>query len=195
MRWLVCGALLASIGCAARPSAATSLAPTASEPAAIPLHLHVGLSRRGPVVHPDALGEWVGQAAVDFSRAGFTIEVASVQYVDASSIDARTRRGRRGLARLGNDDGLHVAIAGPLRRPKRHRPTRGSWLPQQGVIVLSTNASRTTLSHEIGHALGLSHERAEQNLMCSCERVAHAEFSAVQLTSMSEAITRRFGAR
>lgn len=195
MRWLVCATLLASLGCAARPSAATSLAPTASEPAAIPLHLHVGLNRRGPVVDPDALSEWVAKAAVDFARAGFSIEVASIQYVDASSIDARTRRGRQGLARLGDEDGLHVAVAGPLRRPKRRPPIRGSWLPKQGVIVLSTDASERTLSHEIGHALGLSHERAEQNLMCSCERVAHAEFSAVQLESMSEAITRRFGAR
>lgn len=195
MRWLVCATLFASLGCAARPSAATSLAPTASEPTAIPLHLHVGLNRRGPVVDPDALGEWVGQAAVDFARAGFSIEVASIQYVDASAIDARTRRGRQGLGRLGDEAGLHVAVAGPLRRPKRHPPTRGSWLPQQSVIVLSTEASKTTLSHEIGHALGLSHERAAQNLMCSCERVAHAEFSAVQLTSMSAAVARRFGPR
>ncbi|MCR9163872.1 MAG: matrixin family metalloprotease [Nannocystaceae bacterium] len=147
------------------------------------------------MVDPDALSEWVAKAAVDFARAGFSIEVASIQYVDASSIDARTRRGRQGLARLGDEDGLHVAVAGPLRRPKRRPPIRGSWLPKQGVIVLSTDASERTLSHEIGHALGLSHERAEQNLMCSCERVAHAEFSAVQLESMSEAITRRFGAR
>lgn len=195
MRWLLAVALLTSVGCAARPSSATSLSPPRSQLGTIPVHLHIGTNRRGPVVDPDTLGEWLGQAAMDFSRAGFSLEVASVRYVDAPSIDVRTSRGRTGLSELGDAAGLHVAVAGPLRRPRRHRPVRGTWMPRQGVIVLSTEASRSTLSHEIGHALGLSHEAAQHNLMCSCERTAQAEFSAGQRASMSETVARRWGTR
>ena len=180
---------MALAGCTARPLSATSVAPLASH-VEVPLHLYVGVNRRGPVVTPEMLGEWVGQAATDFAAAGFSFEVASVQYVPAASIDARTRRGRRGLAELGAGDGVHIAVAGPLRRPRKRATTRGSWLPRQRVIVLSTEANRTTLSHEIGHAFGLEHERAAKNLMCSCDRDPQARFSELQLAQAATAAAR-----
>ncbi len=175
--------------CSARPLSATSVGPMANH-VEVPLHLYVGVNRRGPVVTPEVLGEWVGQAATDFAPAGFSFEVASVHYVPAASIDARTRRGRQGLSALGTRDGVHIAVAGPLRRPRRRATTRGSWLPRQRVIVLSNAASRTTLSHEIGHAFGLEHERAAKNLMCSCDRDPQARFSEMQLARAATAAAR-----
>ncbi len=189
MRLLLLALTLALAACGARPLSATSVSPLATD-VEVPLHVYVGTSRRGPVVSPDVLGDWVGQAAMDFAAAGFTFEVASVQYVPASSIDARTRRGRRGLAALGAREGVHIAIAGPLRRPRKHETTRGRWLPRQRVIVLSTEASRTTLSHELGHAFGLAHERATKNLMCSCDRDPQARFSELQLAQAATAAAR-----
>ncbi len=189
MRLLFLAFTMALAGCTARPLSATSVAPLASH-VEVPLHLYVGVNRRGPVVTPEMLGEWVGQAATDFAAAGFSFEVASVQYVPAASIDARTRRGRRGLAELGAGDGVHIAVAGPLRRPRKRATTRGSWLPRQRVIVLSTEANRTTLSHEIGHAFGLEHERAAKNLMCSCDRDPQARFSELQLAQAATAAAR-----
>lgn len=189
VRLLLIALTLGMTACAARPLSATSVTPLRSH-IEVPLHIHVGTNRRGPVVSPDMLGEWVGQAATDFAAAGFSFEVASIQYVPAASIDARTRRGRRGLAALGADDGVHIAIAGPLRRPRKRASTRGSWLPRQRVIVLSTEANRTTLSHEIGHAFGLDHEPAAKNLMCSCDRAPGARFSQLQLTHAARAAAR-----
>lgn len=189
VRLLLLAFTLGMAACMARPSSATSVAAPGSH-VEVPLHLYVGMNRRGPVVTPEVLGDWVGQAAMDFAAAGLSFEVASVQYVPAGSIDARTRRGRRGLADLGARDGVHIAIAGPLRRPRKRATTRGSWLPRQRVIVLSTEASRTTLSHEIGHAFGLDHERAAKNLMCSCDRDPQARFSKMQLAQAAIAAAR-----
>lgn len=186
VRWLLTAFLLCTAACAARPLSATSVAPLGDQ-AEIPIHIYIGVTARGPAIEPDVLGEWVGQAAEDFAAAGVSFDVASVQYVDAASIDARTRRGRRGLATVGDNPGLHIAIAGPLRRAT----TRGSWLPRQRVIVLSTKATRKTLSHEIGHAFGLGHERASQNLMCSCDRDPRARFSAMQLAEVATVVARR----
>lgn len=189
VRLLVIALTLGIAACSARPLSTTSV-PSPQNHVAVPLHLVVGTNRRGPVVTPEVLGQWVGQAAEDFAAAGFSFEVASVRYVEAGSIDARTRRGRRGLAELGEGDGVHIAIAGPLRRPRKRPSTRGSWLPRQRVIVLSTEANRTTLSHELGHAFGLGHERAMKNLMCSCDRDPQARFSAMQLTQAATAAAR-----
>lgn len=195
MRLLLLAFLMGIAACSARPLSATSVAPLESR-AEVPLHIYVGVTRRRPAVTPEVLGEWVGQAAEDFSAAGFSFDVASVRYVDAASIDARTRRGRRGLATLGDEPGLHIAIAGPLRRSRRRAVTRGSWLPRQRVVVLSTDAHRTTLSHEIGHAFGLDHESEAKNLMCSCDRDPRARFSQLQLAEIATAVAddwRRLG--
>jgi len=189
VRLLLLAFTMALAGCMARPLSATSVAPLASH-VEVPLHLYVGVNRRGPVVTPDVLGDWVGQAAIDFAAAEVSFEVVSVKYVEATSIDARTRRGRRGLAELGTDRGVHIAIAGPLRRPRKRATTRGSWLPRQRVIVLSIEANRTTLSHELGHAFGLEHERAAKNLMCSCDRDPQARFSDMQLAQAATAAAR-----
>lgn len=189
VRVLLTSLALATAACTAGPPAATT-APLAGSSVEVPLHFYVGMNRRGPVVDPEILGEWVGQAATDFYAAGFSFEVASVRYVDAASIDARTRRGRKGLAALGGDVGIHIAIAGPLGRPRKGAATRGSWLPRHRFVVLSTEASRTTLSHELGHAFGLDHESMSVNLMCSCDREPQAQFSKIQLAQAATAVAR-----
>ncbi len=50
------------------------------------------------------------------------------------------------------------------------------WIRGRHWISLSNDAPPSTFAHELGHLLGLRHDRGERNVMCSCRRGPDIEF-------------------
>lgn len=57
-------------------------------------------------------------------------------------------------------------------------------------IILSKTARSTTLAHEVGHALGLDHEKGTDNVMCTCRKETGVRFTEAQALKMRRAARR-----
>jgi len=149
----------------------------------VPLTLHLASHRGKPVISKRRALASVVRANEALRGYGIRLSVRGVELLPQGYTEIKGGRSRIRLAKLARHDGTvhvffvsHVALFSPR---SGDRPVSGMHWRYHGVrkrirqreyLVIARDAPSTTLVHEVGHAFGLNHHRALDNLMCSCRR-------------------------
>lgn len=106
--------------------------------------------------------------------------------------DVRSIQDRQVLgSRVERDGTLHVFVADNVSL-KTGDNLNGMHTPgfKNSFVVLSIAARSTTLAHEVGHFLGLEHEKDEDNVMCSNRHSSDVHFTKEQGAQMRSTLLR-----
>jgi hypothetical protein len=163
----------------------------------VPLTLHVATHDGRPVISRGRILAAVRRANLAFSPYGIQVTVRDVELLPPGHTRLKGARARYRLARRARRDGsVHiffvdrVALFNPGQGDRRvsgmHWRYRGlkKDVRRREYVAVARDAPTTTLAHEIGHAFGLSHVRANSKLMCSCRRGPMPRFNRGQGTRM-----------
>ena len=171
----------------------------------VPLTLHLATLEAGKTVISQrrALAS-VTRANVALRVSGIQLMVKRVSLLPQGYTEIKGGRSRIRLAKLAQHDGTvhvffvsHVALFNPREGDRRvsglHWRYHGSArrIRQREYLVIARDAPTTTLVHEVGHAFGLNHHHALDNLMCSCRRALAPRFTRRQGLKMRSG-ARRF---
>jgi hypothetical protein len=167
--------------------------------ARVPITLHIISHNPGIVIDAAA---W---AADELDIQDIRLELSAIE--DTKRPRRHTRIGRRrALARLAPPDGtVHVFVVDEIDDYVRDRPgtARGyHWrfvglsqsVRNREIVLVSHDAPRTTLAHELGHVLGLRHSTGADDLMAHERSGPMVRFSHLQGERMRRGL-RRFRRR
>ena len=156
----------------------------------IPVTLHVATKRGQAVVTDAQIVASIRRANKSFEDYDIRIEVVKTFHLPRGYTHIVDGSDRVNLAQYAKRDGtLHVffvdrvAMQDPEMGDRRvsglHWRYSGlRWkMYQREYLVVAEDAPVTTLAHEVGHAFGLEHSEAEDNIMCSCRRGATPGFT------------------
>ena len=159
----------------------------------VPLTIHVATTHEGrSVVSESRILASIRRANRELAKFDVYLVVdAIVPMVGGSRIETPAQR--FGLARRADRDGsVHVFFVERVELTsarKGDRRVSGMHWRYHGVskdirareyLAVAHNAPTTTLVHEVGHAFGLAHQKATDNLMCSCRRGHQPAFTKRQ---------------
>lgn len=170
----------------------------------IPLTVHVASHRGRALVSNWRVRAWVDRANDALRPHGIRLELHAVKGLPGNLGTVTRWRHRRALAAHAPHDGTaHVFVVDRLELFATHRGDRSvrgmHWryrgfrrgLTRREYVVVTGDAPRTTLVHEVGHLFGLRHDARMDNLMCSCRRGPSQLFSRTQGQQMRRG-ARRF---
>jgi Metallo-peptidase family M12 len=144
-----------------------------------------------PLATRRQVAQWIARANQALRPHGLAVELHRTVSLSGFTEVVR-RRDRRRLAALAEHDGtIHVFVAEVLDAQSlaSRRRVRGlHWryhglnreLRQREFVMVTLSAPKTTFAHEVGHLLGLRHNTAEDNIMCSCRRGNDTRFTPEQ---------------
>jgi hypothetical protein len=164
------------------PSESTAVAGEL-QPIQIPLTVHIATQDGTTVMPQRRVLASVIRANEALREYGIQLTVERVELLPEGFTEIKGGRSRIRLAKLAQHDGTvhvffvsHVALFSPRHGDRRvsgmHWRYHGvrKRIRQREYLVIARDAPSTTLVHEVGHAFGLNHHHAYDNLMCSCRR-------------------------
>jgi hypothetical protein len=167
----------------------------------VPVTIHVATKAGVSVVSEQQVLASVERANLELASFDIELIVARIVPMRGGS-ELETQDQRFDLGRRAAPDGsIHVfyvdrvkldnARKGDRRVSGMHWRYHGFERDIRGreYVAVAHNAPTTTLVHEVGHAFGLTHDKNEDNLMCSCRRGLDSAFTKHQGRRL------RFGAR
>jgi hypothetical protein len=157
--------------------------PDANTVIEIPLTVHIATERGAPVVNDAQIIASVRRANRALSPYNLRVGVVRTRTMSPGHTVVDGESDRLELARRAAQDGtLHVFFVSRVRMHEtdeadarlsglhwRYAGMR-SQMHRREFLVVAEDAPNTTLSHEVGHALGLDHSKSIENIMCSCRR-------------------------
>lgn len=155
------------------------------------LTVHMASEDGVPIATRRRIEQWIARANLALEPHGLRVELRRLVPMSGHTQVTRARD-RRALASMASHDGtIHMFVTENLdsRRSLMRRRVRGlHWryhglnreLRQREFVVVTLGAPKTTLAHEIGHLMGLRHDTAENNIMCSCRRGTNTIFTRNQ---------------
>jgi hypothetical protein len=168
--------------------------------------VHVPVEDGMPLATQRQVTSWIERANVALRPHGLALELRRTVSLTGFTEVTRPRERRR-LASLAEHDGtVHVFVTESLdpRLASARRRIRGlHWryyglnreLRQREYVMVTMAAPKTTFAHEVGHLLGLRHDNAVDNIMCSCRRgndtVFTTEQGAIMLQGAGRFMTRQ----
>lgn len=158
----------------------------------VPITIHVATKAGRSVVSEQQVLASVERANLEL--AAFDIELVIALIVPMhGGAEIETQDHRFELGRRAEPDGsIHVFFVDRVRlnnSRKGDRRVSGMHWRYHGLdrgirgreyVAVAHNAPTTTLVHEVGHAFGLTHDKNENNLMCSCRRGLDSAFTKHQ---------------
>jgi len=171
---------------------ATPSVAEAREVLRIPITVHIATKAGRSVASEQQVLASVDRANLEL--AAFDIELVVAQIVPMRGGSHLETQGQRfELGRRADRDGtIHVFF---VERVKLNNPRKGDrrvsgmhWryhglerdIRGREYVAVAHNAPTTTLVHEVGHAFGLTHDKNDDNLMCSCRRGFDSAFTRHQ---------------
>jgi len=186
--WLpLIGILLFVATCASGPSSRhASTSPDIQGPSIIPLSVHY-LTDEKDIRHK--FEQSLEQSNQTLMPHGVGLIVWSEDRLYRLPEQVATRHDRQRLGgRVVEDGTVHIFIVDKVSlEPGDGLNGLHAHSGRHDFVILSKTARKTTLAHEIGHALGLSHETDKDNVMCTQREDVGARFTSDQGDSMRSA--------
>ncbi len=158
----------------------------------VPLTIHVASEDGRSVVSEGQILAAVRRANRELAGSEIHVYIRAIVPLQGDPRIETTRQ-RFELARAAERDGsVHIFYVDrvELTNPRKgDRRVSGVHWRYHGVarelrareyLAVAQNAPSTTLVHELGHAFGLAHDKATDNLMCSCRRGPRPVFNQRQ---------------
>jgi len=183
LRLLLIGILLFATTCTNAPKAPGPVNPDVQGPSIIPLSVHYLTDEKNI---RSKFGQWLEQSNETLMSHDIGLVVWSEDLVYRLPHEVATKHDRQLLGgRVAEDGTVHVFVVDDVSlRPGDGLNGLHSRLGPRDFVILATHARKTTLAHEIGHALGLGHTKDEDNVMCTQRSDKGARFTEEQGDAM-----------
>lgn len=135
------------------------------------IHLHIVVTKAGPVQTPQWVREQIVQVHRHFAPVGVQMQIDTVSALPASNEHIHSRRDRDELGRTRFGRGVvHWFVVGQLDNVDEPGEIRGVHWRLRGDrskrwVILSKISSDRVLTHELGHFFGLPHSTEAISLM------------------------------
>ena len=175
---LLIGTLLLVTTCAYSPARSLH-EPAVQGPSIIPLSVHYLTDERDIRTK---LEQSLEESNATLTPHGIALTIWSEDRVYRMPGKVATMHDRQILgSRVEMDGTLHIFVVDEVSlKPGDDLNGLHTSAGKRDFVILSKTARDTTLAHEVGHALGLNHEGARDNVMCTGREEKDARFTADQ---------------
>ncbi|MFT3694281.1 MAG: matrixin family metalloprotease [Kofleriaceae bacterium] len=124
------------------------------------------------VVDQAWIDKQVAMANTLFAPVDASFEVAGQVTLDDSAKHVVTRDDRNALAKLVDDNKIHVFVIDKLENVDENKPVHGVTWRGGGkkYIIIGSDSMERVLAHELGHVFGLPHSKYPISIMNKTKR-------------------------